>query len=115
MTTAITKRSRASSRSRPSVSSRSRHERAPKRSSRARSVGVRALPLVAELGDRALLAVRHEDRVVAEALAAARLVDDPAFEGADAAVLHAVGVERHELADVPRAPVIHAVELHEQP
>ena len=69
----------------------------------ARAVRVRPLPLVAELGDRSLLAVGDEDRVVAEALAAARLVGDAAFERPCAAVLRAVGRERDELADVTRA------------
>ena len=56
-------------------------------------VRVRPLPLVAELRDGPLLAVGDEDRVVAEAFAAARLVDDAALERAGAAVLRAVGIE----------------------
>ena len=48
----------------------------------ARAVRVLALPVVAELRDRPRLALRDEDRVVAEALAAARLARDRALEHA---------------------------------
>src|SRR5438128_530017 len=58
------------------------------------------LPLVAELRDRELLAVGHEDRVVAEALAAARLAGDPALEDPGAADLLPVRRDRDELRDV---------------
>ena len=44
------------------------------------------LPVVAELGNRVRLPVRHEHRVVAEAAAAARLRRNPPFENAGAAV-----------------------------
>jgi uncharacterized membrane-anchored protein len=55
------------------------------------AVGAGGLPLVAELGHRPLLALGEEDRVEAEALRAARLVDDPALEDAGAAKLFAFG------------------------
>src|SRR4030095_4338980 len=64
-------------------------------------VGVRALPVVAQLRHRSLLTLRHEDRVVAEALGAARLVGDPALEHTGAPSL-AARAERDELADVAR-------------
>ena len=57
------------------------------------------LPVVAELGDRALLAVGDEHRVVAEAFAAARRVGDPALERRPVPRTSlAVGRERDELA-----------------
>ena len=64
---------------------------------------VLGLPLVAELCDGALFAVRDEDRVEAEAFLATRLFGDPALEDARAAKLRALGRQRDELADVARA------------
>ena len=64
---------------------------------------VLGLPLVAELCDGALFAVRDEDRVEAEAFLATRLFGDPALEDARAAELRALGRQRDELADVARA------------
>ena len=81
---------------------------------RARPVRVLALPRVAQLGDRPLLALRHEDRVVAEALRATTLGGDPALERARPPHLVAVGPDRDQLADVPGAPILDAVELAEQ-
>src|SRR5260221_14241829 len=72
------------------------------------------LPRVAELGDGALLALRDEDRVVAEAFGAARLRRDPALEDAGAAELLATGRDRHELRHVAGATVAHALQLAEQ-
>src|SRR4029079_9621624 len=51
------------------------------------AVRVLGFPLVAELRDGLLFAHGDEDRVVAEALVAARLDGDPALEGAGAAQL----------------------------
>jgi hypothetical protein len=75
------------------------------------------LPLVAELRDRLLLTVGDEDRVEAEALGAARLLGDPAFEDAGPAPLFAVRREGDELAHVARStpPALNALELGEQP
>src|SRR5262249_40817771 len=77
---------------------------------------VLGLPLVAKLRDRPLLPGRHEDRVVAEALAASGLLGDPALQDARATRLLAPRRQRDELADVSRqAPVaVDAVELREQ-
>src|SRR5262249_46587911 len=77
---------------------------------------VLGLPLVAKLRDRPLLPGRHEDRVVAEALAAGGLVGDPALQDARATRLLAPRRQRDELADVSRqAPVaVDAVELRAQ-
>src|SRR4051812_46030369 len=69
---------------------------------------------VAELGDGSLLSVRDEDRVVAEALAATRLLRDAPFEDARPAYLVAVRPERDDLRHVARAPVLDAFELAEQ-
>jgi hypothetical protein len=55
------------------------------------AVRVLALPVVPELGDGARLADGHEDRVVAEALAAARLERDRPLDGAGRAALVAFG------------------------
>src|SRR5689334_7084057 len=85
------------------------------RSRRSRPVRVLGLPLVAELGHRALLAVRDEDRVEAEAFRPARFLGDAAFERARAAELASVRRERDELADVAGAPVGLAVERLEDP
>src|SRR5436190_18207572 len=57
------------------------------------AVGVLRLPFVPELGDRPLLAVRDEDRVVAEALAPLRRDGDPTLERARAAELASIGWE----------------------
>jgi hypothetical protein len=72
------------------------------------------LPVVPQLCHRPLLAIRNEDRVVAEALVAARLVRDPAVERAGAAELAAVGREENELRDVARAAFLDACELAEK-
>ena len=45
-------------------------------------MGVHCLPLVAQLGDGLVLAVRNEDRVEAEAASPARFVDDSTFQNA---------------------------------
>src|SRR5262249_27483337 len=81
------------------------------------AVRVARLPAVPELGDRALLAVGDEDRVVAEALGAAWLGDDAPLQRARAAQLAAVCVQGHELADVAGATgvALHARERLEQP
>jgi hypothetical protein len=78
-------------------------------------VGVPALPIVAELSDRALLAVGNEDRVEAEAAGAARLRADPALEHARSADLAAVGRDRDELADVARSTIGNPGERLEDP
>src|SRR5690349_9759028 len=74
-------------------------------------------PLVAEVGDGALLAVGHEDRIEAEAFAAAGLVGDAAAERARAAPLAAVRRDRDELRHVARAASVSvdAVEHAEHP
>src|SRR5436305_13578180 len=72
------------------------------------------LPRSAELRNRALLACRDEDRVIAEALAPARLVCDGAADGAPAAEDVPLGRDRDELRHVPRRTVSDAVELAEQ-
>jgi hypothetical protein len=80
-------------------------------------VGVGGLPLIAELGNSPVLAVRHEDRIEPEAARAAGLMDDPAFEDAGPAQLPAVRRDRDELADVARSPgfPLEPAELGEQP
>src|SRR5437870_3112700 len=75
---------------------------------------VLVLPSVAELGDRARLAVGDEHRVVAEAFRAARRVGDPTLEHARPAYLASVGCERDELRDIARAPVADTLELAEE-
>src|SRR5689334_7760666 len=75
---------------------------------------VEVLPLVPELADRPLLAVGHEDRVVAEAAAPPRRLCDPPLHRAAAPQLLAAGRDRDELGDVARPPVLHAVELAEE-
>src|SRR4030081_1155062 len=75
---------------------------------------VARLPGVTELGDRPLLAVGDEDRVVAEALAAARLCRNPAADDARPAELLAVGCHRDELRHVPRPALLHSLELAER-
>ena len=77
------------------------------------AVGVLRLPLVAQLGDRARLALRDEDRVIAEAVRAAALVPDRPLERSTAAYLGPVGEEAHELAYIARAAVGLALELAE--
>src|SRR5262245_47136776 len=72
-------------------------------------------PHVAELCDGSPLARWHEDRVVPEALASARLVPDAALEHAGAPMLLPVGRERDQLAHVPRSALRDAVQLGEQP
>src|SRR5262245_35468810 len=92
-------------------------ERVRERGGGAGAVRVGELPRVPELGHRARLAGGDEDRVVAEPLAPARRVRDPALERPPAAELGAVRAERDELADVARAPrvALHPRERLEQP
>src|SRR6478735_1600023 len=70
------------------------------------SVRVVPLPLVAELRDRSVLAVRNEDRVEAEAFRSADRVCDPASERARSPMLGAVGCDGYELAYVARAAAV---------
>jgi hypothetical protein len=69
------------------------------------------LPRIPQFRNRLLLAVRNEDRVVAEAFVASRLARDPAEQGSGAAQLAAVGCKKDELRDVVGAAVLHPVEL----
>src|SRR2546423_15671077 len=80
-------------------------------------MGMLRFPLVAELCDRAVLAVGDEDRVEAEALRPARLVGDPSRQRAGTAKLVALRRQRDELADVACvAPVpLDPFELAQQP
>src|SRR5258708_3457537 len=75
---------------------------------------VTGLPGIAELGDGSFFAVRNEDRVVAEALAAARLRRNASGHDACAAELLAVGRDRNELGHVACSPILDALELAEQ-
>jgi hypothetical protein len=77
-------------------------------------VGVERLPLVSELRDGSLLAIGHEDRVVAETLRPAGLLGDASPENARAAQFPAVGCDQDELADVARRAVLDALELAQQ-
>ena len=70
------------------------------------SVRVLGLPLVAELGDRPLLALRDEHRVETEASGPSEPVGDSALEDAGAPELLALRREGDELADVPRATAL---------
>jgi len=72
------------------------------------------LPVVAELGDRAGLAARHEDGVETEAGSPGRRPGDRPLEHAGAAMLRAVGREQHELAHVTGTAVGRAVDGREQ-
>src|SRR5258708_5239463 len=72
-----------------------------------------ALPAVPQFRDGPLLAVGDEDRVVAEALAATRPVDDRPLEDAGAAKLFALRRQRDELGDVARPPVVDALQCVE--
>src|SRR5437879_13593794 len=90
---------------------RLRTQRFEQHSGRARAVRVLGLPLVAELGNRAMLVRRDEDRVVAEPLAAGRRLGDPAFEDSGAPELAPVGRDEHELGAVARAAVLRLSEL----
>src|SRR5437763_4665106 len=72
------------------------------------------LPVVSQLRHRPLLASGNENRVVTEALVAARLVCDPALERPGATQLAAVGREEDELGDVARATVLAPFELAEE-
>src|SRR5919201_484459 len=78
---------------------------------------VLGLPLVAQLGDRLLLAGREEDRVVAEALAPTWLHAYSSLEDAGSAHLVSGGGECDQLADVARpSPVaFYLSQLREQP
>src|SRR5712691_528502 len=75
------------------------------------------LPLVAQLGDRRLLAFGDEDRVEAEALAAAGFLGDAPLERARAAELLLLRRETDELAHVagPTVVAADAGELPEEP
>jgi hypothetical protein len=73
------------------------------------------LPLVAELGDRPLLALGDEDRVETEALGAPPLVDDAALEDAGASEPLSRRRERDQLADIAGSPVLDSLELSQQP
>src|SRR5690349_3499165 len=75
---------------------------------------VLVLPSVAELGDGALLALRNEHRVVAEAAAAARAAGNRPVEDAGAAQLLPVRRDRDELTDVARAAVVDVAQLLQQ-
>src|SRR5204862_6299469 len=68
------------------------------------AVAAPALPLVAELGDRASLAVGDEDRVVAEARGTPSLLADAALEHPRASELLEARREADELAHVPCSP-----------
>src|SRR5438477_2967280 len=72
-----------------------------KRTGCVRSVRMLRFPVVAELGDRAGLALRNKDRIEAEAGVAARAGCDPAFERALPTALLASRAEGDELAHVP--------------
>src|SRR5207248_3073005 len=76
---------------------------------------VARLPLVPELCDGSLLAVRDEDRVVAESLGPARLLGDPALEHTRSAHFLAVRAEQDELADVSRPPVLDTLQIVDEP
>src|SRR5215211_6152743 len=73
-----------------------------------------ALPVVAQLRNGLALSRRHEDRVVAKPLVAARSVRDGAGEYSGPAKFVAVGRDRDQLADVARTTVADVVELTEQ-
>jgi len=77
-------------------------------------MGVLRLPVVPQFRDRPVLPLRNEDRVVAEALAAASLQGDPALEPSGAAKLAAVGSEEDELGDVAGSSLLDALELVEE-
>src|SRR5438874_423686 len=80
-------------------------------------MGMLRFPLVAELCDRAILAVGDEDRVEAEAFRPARLVGDPSGQRAGTAELVALRRQRDELADGARAAsvALDPLELAQQP
>src|SRR5688572_29054967 len=75
-----------------------------------------SLPGVAKLGNRAFLADRDEDGVVAEALGSSRLLGDAAAQDPRPPHLHPRRRERDELADVASlaCAAAHAVQLREQ-
>src|ERR671937_2634370 len=75
------------------------------------------LPLVAELGDGAVLAIRDEDWIEAEAGRAGRCGRNAARERSGSAQRPPVRPERHELAHVARSPglALHPVELAQHP
>src|SRR5579884_649822 len=77
-------------------------------------MGAPRLPVVPQLRHRPLLAIRNEDRVVAEAFGAERRERDPTVERAGAAQLATIGSEEHELRDVTPAPIRDALELAEE-
>src|SRR5213595_2710578 len=95
----------------------SRFDSREQRTSSTGSVGVLALPVVAEFGNGSGFPVGDENRVEAEALCAAQLLGNPAFEDARAAMLLSARRDRDELADVarPAAVSLHAFELLERP
>lgn len=80
-------------------------------------MGVGGLPLIAQLGDRLVLAVRDEDWIEPEAARSAGLVDNPPLEDAGPAQLSAVRRDSDQLADVTGTPrvALQALELGEQP
>ena len=75
---------------------------------------VLGLPGVAELGHRPGLADRHHDRVVAEALAAARLVGDDPLKRPGRHELVAAWRDRDDGTDVAGMPIAPAGERREQ-
>src|SRR6266851_7313922 len=76
---------------------------------------VQSLPVVAQLGNGSVFAHRNEDRVEAEAFAAAWLVGDTSFEHARAPKLLAGGGDDDELAHVARVAVFDTGQLTDQP
>src|SRR3954451_14483564 len=78
---------------------------------------VLGFPVVSELRDGALFAVRDEHRVEAEAFGATGRERDAAGERAGAAQLLAVRAERDELGDVTRTPplAVHALQRAQHP
>jgi hypothetical protein len=68
-------------------------------------MGIRPLPVVAELCDRSGLALGDEDRVVAETAGSVRLGHDLPLEHADRIDFTAVGGDRDQVRDHPRVPV----------
>src|ERR1700758_3638413 len=77
-------------------------------------MGVLSLPRIPQFRHRPLLALRNEDRVVAEALASGRRLRDPSLERARAAKLASVRGEEDELRDVAGAAILDALELAEE-
>src|SRR3712207_6712192 len=78
-------------------------------------MGVLALPDVPELRDRSRLALRAEDRVVAEALRAALVVPDGSCERGDDHVFRPVCGDGADVAGVAGTAFVHAVQPAEDP